>query len=836
MGKNFKRMLSILLSLTLMLSIVGCSKGEGKSSMGRYVEERYESPEGVNVQGITLLEDGKLGMIAYSNEHWKPVAFISEDGGKTWTENSIELPKEEGKETYANNISYLSNGKILISYYFQEPMPEMEDGILDDSTVGEGGAIAKDKVVTEDLLYEEPEFKYAVIDTDGTVTDIELDLSVYNDDESMGVGHNNFKAGSNGDVFFLAGSNGEKVVQFDGETFEEKNIYEGSEWVNDFFIVGDSLIVYSFDSIIEYDTTNGKEKGNLEALEKETIAENTNYYPIFLNSGSKDKLYYYTTLGLYEYDMKTEKVKQLVDAAISSFGDSEMSITSFVEKGNGEFLTTFTDWSNAESGTSIINYAYDENIPSVPENQLVIYSLLENYSIRQAVSSYAKEHPDTYVKYEIGLTYGDGATQSDALKTLNTEIMAGNGPDVIILDGLSAESYIEKGLLEDISDVINPLVEDGTIFKNIAEAYTVDGKIYQFPTNFKFPILFGNKEDIANIQGLDSLVELTKKLSTQTEKRVFSNYFDAKGLVYSLYYLYGNDWLNDDDTINEEALTNFFNKAKEMYVALQENEASYAKFMEDKYANSENIDDNFGVDSDVTIDEDFEEGSDEEFTEEDYEEMYGIYDLQYYLNPSIYADMFLFEDTSSLAYGGIDGADGYSSLITAMLNRPELDYKVLTRGDESIFTGTNIIGVNAKGKNKEEAKEIVKQLLSDKIQKQLYGNGLPVNKKTLAGQFSMEQYEGYEPEFDEATNHYVSYTSMWADELGNEKEIKVLLANEEDVNKLISNIEGLNKGTTINSVLLMEVAKQFEAFAQDGISLDEAINEVIDNLDLYLSE
>lgn len=91
MGKNFKRMLSILLSLTLMLSIVGCSKGEGKSSMGRYVEERYESPEGVNVQGITLLEDGKLGMIAYSNEHWKPVAFISEDGGKIMKNQNLSM-------------------------------------------------------------------------------------------------------------------------------------------------------------------------------------------------------------------------------------------------------------------------------------------------------------------------------------------------------------------------------------------------------------------------------------------------------------------------------------------------------------------------------------------------------------------------------------------------------------------------------------------------------------------------------------------------------------------------------------------------------------------------
>ena len=833
MGKNFKKIMAITLSFTLAVGITGCSKGSGKSSMGRYVEERYESPTNGYAQNLTTLEDGRIAMFGYSEETSKESAFISEDGGQTWTNESIELPKQEGKETYTNNIGYLNDGRILVSYYFADPYvePSEDEGAVDDSLSTEG---EDSEIMNEgDYSYEEPEFKYAVIETDGTITDIDLDLESYNDGEESW-GYNTFKCAPNGDVFFSAGSNNELVVQFDGETFEEKYVYEGSDYIDNFVFVGDSLITTSYDAIIEYDITNGKEKGNLKALEKEALGENSNYYPTFVNSGSKDTLYYYTTLGLYAYDMKSEKADMIIDGAISTFGDNESQLMGFVEKGEKNFLAVFSDWSN--SGLSVINYTYDPDIPSVPENQLVVYSLLENYTIRQAISSYAKEHPDTYVKYEIGLNYGDGTTQSDALKTLNTEIMAGNGPDVIILDGLSAESYIEKGLLEDISDVINPLVEDGTIFKNIAEAYTVDGKIYQFPTNFKFPILFGNKEDIANIQGLDSLVELTKKLSTQTEKRVFSNYFDAKGLVYSLYYLYGNDWLNDDDTINEEALTNFFNKVKEMYVALQENEASYAKFMEDKYANSENIDDNFGVDSDVTIDEDFEEGSDEEFTEEDYEEMYGIYDLQYYLNPSIYADMFLFEDTSSLAYGGIDGADGYSSLITAMLNRPELDYKVLTRGDESIFTGTNIIGVNAKGKNKEEAKEIVKQLLSDKIQKQLYGNGLPVNKKTLAGQFSMEQYEGYEPEFDEATNHYVSYTSMWADELGNEKEIKVLLANEEDVNKLISNIEGLNKGTTINSVLLMEVAKQFEAFAQDGISLDEAINEVIDNLDLYLSE
>ena len=237
------------------------------------------------------------------------------------------------------------------------------------------------------------------------------------------------------------------------------------------------MIIYDFDSLVEYDITSGKKKGNLEALEKATISEISNYYPTFINSGSKDKIYYYNTLGLYEYDMKSENAKQIIDSAISSFGDSEMSLISFIEKSNGEFLAIFNNWSNNDSNGAIINFVYDKNIPSVPENQIVVYSLLENYSIRQAISSYAKEHPDVYVKYEVGLNYGDGKTQSDAIKTLNTEIMSGHGPDVIILDGLSAESYIKKGLLEDISDVINPLVESKTIFKNIADAYKIDGKI-----------------------------------------------------------------------------------------------------------------------------------------------------------------------------------------------------------------------------------------------------------------------------------------------------------------------------------------------------------------------
>ena len=60
MGKNLKKIMAITLSFTLAVGITGCSKGSGKSSMGRYVEERYESPTNGYAQNLTTLEDGSL--------------------------------------------------------------------------------------------------------------------------------------------------------------------------------------------------------------------------------------------------------------------------------------------------------------------------------------------------------------------------------------------------------------------------------------------------------------------------------------------------------------------------------------------------------------------------------------------------------------------------------------------------------------------------------------------------------------------------------------------------------------------------------------------------------
>ena len=52
------------------------------------------------------------------------------------------------------------------------------------------------------------------------------------------------------------------------------------------------------------------------------------------------------------------------------------------------------------------------------------------------------------------------------MKNLNTEIMSGEGPDVLLMDNLDAENYIERGMLEDISGIM----EKAGILENIQKA------------------------------------------------------------------------------------------------------------------------------------------------------------------------------------------------------------------------------------------------------------------------------------------------------------------------------------------------------------------------------
>ena len=100
---------------------------------------------------------------------------------------------------------------------------------------------------------------------------------------------------------------------------------------------------------------------------------------------------------------------------------------------------------------TLVKLSYDPDVAATPQQELTVYSLEEDAGMRRLIARFQKQNPDIYVNYQIGLSGEDGVTASDALRMLNTEILAGDGPDVLMLDGISVDTYTEKGLLMDLT-------------------------------------------------------------------------------------------------------------------------------------------------------------------------------------------------------------------------------------------------------------------------------------------------------------------------------------------------------------------------------------------------
>lgn len=134
------------------------------------------------------------------------------------------------------------------------------------------------------------------------------------------------------------------------------------------------------------------------------------------------------------------------------------------------------------------------------------------------------------------MTEENGMTLEDALSVLNTDILAGKGPDVLILDGMPADSYIEKGVLADISDVVGEASQKDGIFGNIIESSKKDGKVYAMPARILLPVVLGDEKTRSAGGSLPALADRVKTLSKSTSKSVIPDDKGTKTLLRDCYY------------------------------------------------------------------------------------------------------------------------------------------------------------------------------------------------------------------------------------------------------------------------------------------------------------
>ena len=179
-------------------------------------------------------------------------------------------------------------------------------------------------------------------------------------------------------------------------------------------------------------------------------------------------------------------------------GTPRITVSAILPMSDGSYIVSV---SGADGSNKLYKYVWDASATVDPSKTLDIWSLNDSTFVRAAISDFRKTNPDTQVNYEVALTGDSGATADDAIKNLNTRMLGGDAPDIIILDGCPIESYSSQGLLLDLSS----LVDTSKMFDNILTPFKTNSNLWYVPTQLSFPVLIGQQDSIGAVNSLETL-------------------------------------------------------------------------------------------------------------------------------------------------------------------------------------------------------------------------------------------------------------------------------------------------------------------------------------------
>ncbi len=162
----------------------------------------------------------------------------------------------------------------------------------------------------------------------------------------------------------------------------------------------------------------------------------------------------------------------------------------------------------SEDGYMLTEYAYDAELVRLPVTELTIYSLYDNTTIKHAAALYTREHPEVKVTVETGISSEElpMADVKAEIQNLHTRLLAGDKPDLLLLDGLDREAFAEQKLLADISDIVTPMSQNGTLLENVVANHTEEnGAVYSVPLRISLHLSGSTVLDVSQYQDMEKL-------------------------------------------------------------------------------------------------------------------------------------------------------------------------------------------------------------------------------------------------------------------------------------------------------------------------------------------
>lgn len=513
------------------------------------------------------------------------------------------------------------------------------------------------------------------------------------------------------------------VYRVNVETGEVQSLFATLGQTESIVFADDVMLAADKEKAYLYDRTNGKLLEDNNVLSDFVASHSTgglvmavsdkdnNMGAVEGEDGNTPILYMACRTGVYRYIWGGSVVEQIADGRMTALGDTQRNPLALQILDNGEFRILF-------SGNYMVEMYYDETLPAKPSKELTVYSLEEKGWIRYAGQLFQKEHPDVLVRYETGMDGDHAVSKEDALKNLNTRLLAGDVPDVIVLDNMDIEQYADKGVLKELDGVLQPYLDDGILYRNIVEGMRMtDGnRIYCVPMMVYLPLWLGEE---MYLEGEDSLEDIIAGMELARQKHpqgpiLFTPY--PKDILMQTMPVCLPAWTDEDGSLDVGKLTEYYQAVARMWEI-----------------------DSAGLDDEAR--EAWQKNNTEYYEPDDIDMIDICFDYQYSAHQN-------FGETW-MQIGFMLNPQTGSTNIHAVKRNMEADWQtkeledVVAFGEykgqaDNVYWARTIVGLCEQGKEPELAEEYLKLLLSDTMMRKWWldkprnQSGITIRKDSLA--------------------------------------------------------------------------------------------------------
>lgn len=744
--KYVRRTAAFLLSAVLAAGLLsGCGKGkteeqsksgEGTSVKGRYVEEDMELPtqDGEKILNMVKSKDGNP--VLFTQTEGTQVFRYEHKDGK-WEQTSLDWINQlyEGQNVYLQEIQETKEGAQVVRATDEEMLTHIAKS-------GDGQTGAEQSIP---YLSQRGENGYPA------VNNLQID----------GAGN-----------YWLSDLYQSKLIVVAADTLEvvqELNSVEGiaSDQRMLFAAENGEMAANTEDGVITIYDSEASEKGTFSVDQQEELmmcSDAENWYTI-------------SAEGITRITIGNDVDEVILDGGMASMGSSLNHAAGIIKGQEDDFYVLY---SQPKAATwSLMHYVYDAEALAVPEHTLRVFGLSGNATVEDALLGFQKAHPDVKVEF---VTSGkkEGITMDD-IRTLNTELLGGNGADVLLLDGLSAESYIEKGILADLTDLKKEVTGQESYLESILEnTAQKDGKVYGMPVKFSVPVIYGDEDIKKALTDLDSL-------KAYLEGHPDASVFGLAGREYIrdfLFQMYQDEIVKEDGKVDQEKLADLL----ELEVKIAAN------------ARSEIFEEDGNADMDMgTASKIFQQ------------------------------DMFSNDGSAAIINHPNSAATDKIASITDMMT----PYTIMRQMNLSpnilngFYIPRGIVGINKGTKQKEIAEEFVKYLFSSEVQGKPVGDGLSVLESALGGLK------------EELASEYASgliTMSSWKFEGEEDIVLDVSYPTEEEVDGLIAMCHTLEKPATQDCVIWNIYQAEADECLGGNTDAETAAKNIAQKVDTYLAE